>query len=345
MQTDTPAQVRFSWRALNRFQKWAIAAVIVTYLLILIGGFVRAAGAGLGCPDWPKCFGYWLPPSEASQIQAKGFDPALFNPSLMWIEYINRIAGVLTGFFILVTTYLAVRHYRKVPRVFWSVVIAFVLTLFQGWLGGQVVALELEGWIVTLHMILALVIVILLLYAAVCAFFPNGQPIANIPAERRKVARWGQVLTAFGLVQLTLGALVRGHIDDVSSKINIPRSEWVANVGITDPMHRTGAMVLTMLVLIATYMIIHERKLHPWIHRTAWVMSGLVLVQVAAGIGLAYAALPPALQNIHLIVGNLLIGAMTLLVLLAYRLPITPTEQPSNVQSKPHNLKSPSVTN
>lgn len=318
-------QVRFSWRRLDRFQKWAMITTIATYFLIFVGGIVRASGAGLGCPDWPKCFGYWIPPASADMIAQHGFDASQFNPTLMWIEYINRLIGMLIGFFLLITTYLMLRHYRKSKRVFWSVLGALALTLFQGWLGGKVVHLELEGWIVTLHMILALVIVGLLLYATVCAFFPNGRPIANVPAERRTVARWGQALVGFGLVQLTLGALVRGHIDDVSSKMNIPRSDWVSQVGITDPLHRTGALIFTISILAATYAIVHNRSLHPWIHRTAWIASGLVLTQVAAGIGLAYGALPPPLQAIHLIVGSLLIGCLMTLVLLAYRLPVSPS--------------------
>jgi cytochrome c oxidase assembly protein subunit 15 len=306
---------------LNGFQKLALATTIATYLLIMVGGFVRAAGAGLGCPDWPKCFGYWMPPAEASQIAAKGFDPALFNPTLMWIEYGNRLVGVAVGFLILATTVVAFRHYRQVGRIFWPTVAAFVLVLFQGWLGGKVVALELEGWIVTVHLILALVIVILLLYATVCAFFPGGKPLTTVPPQRQTIARFGQGLVGFGLVQLSLGALVRGHIDDVASKTGLPRAEWLAQVGTLDHLHRASALLLTLAVLAVTVVVVRQRDLHPWLRRTAWAMAGLVLTQVAAGIGLAYGALPPPLQTIHIVVGTLLIGAFTLLVLLAYRLP------------------------
>jgi cytochrome c oxidase assembly protein subunit 15 len=311
------------WR-LTGFQKLALATTIATYFLIMVGGFVRAAGAGLGCPDWPHCFGYWIPPSEASMIADKGFDPALFNKTLMWIEYGNRLVGVAVGFLILATTVAAVRHYRKVPRILWPTVAAFVLVLFQGWLGGKVVDFDLAGWIVTAHLVLALVIVILLLYATVCAFFPGGQPLANVPAERRRIARYGQGLVGFGLVQLTLGALVRGHIDDVASKTGLPRDQWLAQVGLTDHLHRISALALTAAVLAVAFAVLRNRQLHPWLHRTAWSMAGLVLIQVAAGIGLAYGALPPPLQTTHIIAGTLLIGVFTMLVLLAYRLPVDP---------------------
>ncbi len=308
-------------RRLNGFQKLALATTIATYLLIMVGGFVRAAGAGLGCPDWPKCFGYWVPPAEASQITAKGFDAALFNPTKMWIEYGNRLVGVAVGFLILATTVVAFRHYRQVGRIFWPTLAALVLVVFQGWLGSKVVELELRGWVVSVHLILALVIVILLLYATVCAFFPGGKPLAVIPPERHTIARFGQGLVAFGLIQLVLGALVRGHIDDVASKTGLPRGEWLAQVGLTDHLHRFSALVLTVAVLAVAFAVLRQPTMHPWLRRTAWAMVGLVLIQVAAGIGLAYAALPPPLQTIHIVVGTLLIGAFTLLVLLAYRLP------------------------
>lgn len=319
---SSPAAATGMQRGLNGFQKLALATTIATYLLIMVGGFVRAAGAGLGCPDWPKCFGYWLPPGEAGQIAAKGFDPALFNPTLMWIEYGNRIIGVIVGFLILATAVVAVRRYRTTPRVLWPTIAAFVLVLFQGWLGGKTVELDLKGWIVTLHLILALVIVMVLLYATVCAFFEGGQPLANLPAKRRRIASLGKVVIGLSLVQLTLGALVRGHIDDVSSKSGLPRAQWVAQVGTVDHLHRTGALILTLAVVGLAWIVLRTRDLHPWLHRMAWASVGLLAIQVAAGIGLAYAALPPPLQTIHIIVGTLLIGALTTLVLLAYRLPV-----------------------
>ena len=88
----------------------------------------------------------------------------------MWTEYLNRLLGVTVGFLILATAISAWRHHRRQPRILWTTIAAFLLTGFEGWLGGRVVAHELAAWIVTAHLIVALVIVQLLLYATVEAF-------------------------------------------------------------------------------------------------------------------------------------------------------------------------------
>src|SRR5207247_1836170 len=96
----------------SSFQRLALCTTAITYFLILVGGLVRASGAGLGCPDWPRCFGSWIPPASAAQLPPQ-FDPSLFNPTLMWTEYLNRLLGVTVGFLILATVVSAWRHRRR----------------------------------------------------------------------------------------------------------------------------------------------------------------------------------------------------------------------------------------
>src|SRR2546422_10799037 len=151
---------------LSSFQRLALWTTATTYFLILVGGLVRASGAGLGCPDWPRCFGSWIPPASAAQLPSR-FDPSLFNPTLMWTEYLNRLLGVTVGFLIFATAVSAGRHHRREPRILGATVAALLLTGLQGGLGGRVVANELAAWVVTIEMIVALAIVQVLLYATV----------------------------------------------------------------------------------------------------------------------------------------------------------------------------------
>ncbi|MDO7885427.1 COX15/CtaA family protein [Hymenobacter cheonanensis] len=187
----------------RRFRFWSVLTVISIYLLILVGGIVRATGSGMGCPDWPKCFGQWVPPTEASQLPANykqlytaqrvaknqklartlaslGFRQVAgdifahptqyietdFNPTKTWIEYINRLLGALIGIFVFVTAVVAIPYFKRDQPIFWLAVASWLLTGFQGWLGSLVVSTNLLPVMVTIHMGLALLIVALLLYAA-----------------------------------------------------------------------------------------------------------------------------------------------------------------------------------
>ncbi|WP_426059545.1 COX15/CtaA family protein [Hymenobacter sp. B1770] len=188
--------------AVRRFRFVGILTVVSVYLLILVGGIVRSTGSGMGCPDWPKCFGQWIPPTEASQLPADykeiytaqrvaknqklartlerlGFAQVAgsifahptqyietdFNAVKTWIEYVNRLLGALIGVFVFLTVVFALPYWRRDRPIFWLAFGSFVLTGVQGYLGSLVVSTNLLPIMVTIHMALALVIVALLLHA------------------------------------------------------------------------------------------------------------------------------------------------------------------------------------
>jgi cytochrome c oxidase assembly protein subunit 15 len=283
---------------------------------------VRASDAGLGCPDWPKCFGRYYPPLTHDQVPDP-IDASKFDFQLAWIEYTNRLLGVLVGLLILGTLIQAVRKHRDQPRLLYPTLGAFVLVVFQGWLGGQVVEQELTPWIITVHMLLALIIVSLLLYATVAGFFPNSQPFADLPRSRRRLGQIAVVVLLLTLAQVGLGTQLRGELEVVEDEQpQLARSEWIHETGWVDIAHRSYSWVVLFGVLSILYYT--HRKIDPnrWLRRNAWAMAGLVGVQILAGIGLAYGGLPPTLQVVHLIAGSLFVGAITLIYLLASRLPV-----------------------
>ncbi|MDB5234860.1 MAG: cytochrome oxidase assembly protein [Hymenobacter sp.] len=194
--------------AVRRFRFVGLLTVIAVYLLILVGGVVRSTGSGMGCPDWPKCFGSWVPPTKISQLPANykevytaqrvaknqklartlqrmGFSQVAgsifahptqhietdFNPVKTWIEYVNRLLGALIGIFVFLTVVFALPYWRRDRTIFWLAFASFLLTGVQGYLGSLVVSTNLLPVMVTIHMALALVIVALLLYAVDRASF------------------------------------------------------------------------------------------------------------------------------------------------------------------------------
>ncbi|PYQ19155.1 MAG: heme A synthase [Acidobacteria bacterium] len=305
-------------RRLDLFQKLALATTATTYLLILVGGLVRAAGAGLGCPDWPKCFGSWVPPTRADQLPP-AFDPAQFNAALAWTEYLNRLLGVVVGFLIFATLAAAVAGHRRAPRVLWPTLFAFLLVGFQGWLGGRVVAHGLEPWIVTAHLVVALVIVSLLLYATVNAFFPSAAPAPS--PGRRRLGRAAGALLALTLAQVAVGTQVRSRIDEAARADRLPRAAWLASAGGVDMAHRKTSLAVLAGALTLLVVTWRRERAPGWLVGAAAAAAGLTLVQITVGVVLAYLDLPRGAQVAHLAVASLLLGAETLVALLAYRLP------------------------
>lgn len=231
----------------RRFRFWSVLTVVSIYLLILVGGVVRATGSGMGCPDWPKCFGQWVPPTNINQLPADykqvytaqrvaknqklartlaglGFKQVAgeifahptqyietdFNATKTWIEYLNRLLGAVIGIFVFVTAVVALPYWRRDQTVFWLAVGGWLLTGVQGWLGSLVVSTNLLPIMVTIHMGLALLIVAMLLYAADRAQLePKMTMQLASQSDRNENAGGIQVLLWLALL-VTFGQIVLG---------------------------------------------------------------------------------------------------------------------------------------
>ena len=312
------------FQRLSPFQRLALWTTATTYFLILVGGLVRASGAGLGCPDWPRCFGGWVPPMSAAELPPQ-FDPAQFNQTLMWTEYVNRLLGVAVGFLIFATAISAWRHHRRDPRILWTTIGAFLLVGFQGWLGGRVVAHELAAWIVTVHMMVALVIVQMLLYVTVRAGSPShlgsrALEHSSTPAPQH-LSTFVIALIVVTLIQIAIGTQVRGGVD-AALDAGVARDAALATVGTLDVLHRDAAFITLMgSILLSLWLVTRSgpAKAGLYIVRWSWVVLGLAVGQVALGVVMAYVSLVPAAQVLHLTVASLLLGAETVLLLLSWR--------------------------
>ena len=304
---------------LSSFQRLALWTTATTYFLILVGGLVRASGAGLGCPDWPRCFGGWVPPLSVAELPPQ-FDPSQFNPTLMWTEYLNRLLGMAVGFLILTTAVSAWRHHRRDPRILWTTIAALLLTGFQGWLGGRVVAHELAAWIVTVHMIVALVIVQMLLYVTVRAF-PPTHPSTRAPQHPSTSAppllsTFAILLIVVTLIQIALGTQVRGGVD-AALDAGVAREAALATVGSLDYLHRDAAFATLLGAVLLTLWLVTKGS--GLLIRWSWLVLGLAALQVAVGVVMAYVSLLPAAQVAHLTLASLLLGAETVLLLVSWR--------------------------
>ncbi len=298
---------------LNIYQKTAILTVIATIVLIFVGGLVRASGAGLGCPDWPQCFGMWIPPTNVADLPPQ-YDADLFNPVHTWLEYVNRLVGVLIGFLITLTFIISFRYRKKDPIITVFSGLAFVLVLFQGWLGGQVVRSGLSAGIITLHMIMAMIILAVLLYASFRAM--NTRLTTVLSSNTRKTLLWVSGGMLFlTLAQMIFGTQVREEVDVAKNVMELPREAWIDSLSGLYDFHRSFSW---LLVLFSGTLLYYNRKFDVTrrLHILGWAVFVMIILQMFVGIGMEWFSMPGALQVIHLVGIAVLICAELLYMLI-----------------------------
>lgn len=299
---------------MNTLRRMALVSTIATYILIFIGGLVRVSGAGLGCPDWPKCFGRWIPPTDVSQLPAD-IDPSLFNITLAWIEYLNRLSGMLVGILIAITAVLALMHARRVPRIFWPAVAAGLLTAFQGWQGSVVISSELEPVVVSVHAVLALIIVSLLIWVTQQAHYelhPRDRQMSSLPGT---TGRWITILWVISIVQIILGTRMREGLEVVSQQFPLLSSaQWVTKIGAVSHIHMTLGLVVAVITWwFGRRVIKHTARSDRLVRQTTLAAMVLAGAQIVSGLAFMFIGIPPLVQIFHLWMASLFIGALLIL--------------------------------
>ncbi|AYN68724.1 heme A synthase [Euzebyella marina] len=334
----------------NSFRKVAKLSLILVYLVIIAGAVVRMTGSGMGCPDWPKCFGHYIPPTDESELQwqantpfTKGqiiirdealvvanksfttgndfeaanwdaytkHDYATFNVAHTWIEYINRLFGALAGFATLILAVLSFKFLRNKKRVTvlsWLVVFGMG---FQAWLGATVVYSVLEPVKITLHMIMALVIVAMLLYL----IYITKQEKEPLDRPQVKIAPLMTLTLVLTLVQIVLGTQVRQFVDE---QIDVfgesAKNLWLSDIDWKFYLHRSFSIIVVLLNIVLAQRIY---KIGLGFKKINWVL-GLIALEVITGISMYYLDFPFASQPAHLVLASLLFGVQFYLVLEAY---------------------------
>lgn len=149
----------------ERLRLIVVLTLTLTFELILVGAFTRLTDSGLGCPDWPGCYGSASPIGARSEIHAAqtAMPTGPVTHTKAWIEMLHRYFASAVGFLILVTAALHTRWRREpgMPSPLWSW-LALVWVVVQGLFGALTVTMKLFPAIVTLHLVLALGLLMLL---------------------------------------------------------------------------------------------------------------------------------------------------------------------------------------
>lgn len=326
-------------RSSNIASKINLYTIIAVYFLILVGGIVRSMGAGMGCPDWPKCFGSYIPPTDESALPANyeevyvesrvkknqrlslvlsglGFeelsqqvasDPTIrnstsFDVQKAWVEYINRLVGVLIGFLVILNMYFSFRYWREQRLVTVLGIGSFILVVFQGWVGSLVVSTNLLPGFISFHMLLALLLVVLLLWQRHHMSKRSGEQV---------VGR-GPLLALLILfvVQIVLGIQVREEIDMIKHTA-LGRDEWISRLGVYFYIHRSYSLLLTGLIGYLWYINYKNGIYSQWLV----ILCATVIVEILLGVVMAYFAVPAFAQPAHLLLATVAFGAIFYLFL------------------------------
>lgn len=319
----------------HAFRRLGIMTIAAVYFLILVGGIVRASGAGMGCPDWPTCFGQLIPPTDVSQlpanyqeIYAHGYQNAIFNPIKTWTEYLNRLTGVSIGFLILLTAW-ASRAYKQVDKVvFYSCISVLLLVMFQGWLGSRVVASNLKPLVITLHMLLALFIVALLIYA-IARSQREWLRLQRSPNLHAKFLLVLKVAMGMTLLQIAMGTQVREAVDVMMNELKIAdRQYWREGFPMVFYIHRSFSSVILVTNLWLVWRL-HQAKQEGSSHlyRFGYALIGLVVTAILAGVSLDRLGFPAIAQPIHLLMATLIFG-MQFFIFISLRYAVELREAP-----------------
>jgi len=310
--------------AQRRFLWCAAGTVATIYALILVGGIVRASGAGMGCPDWPTCFGQWIPPLDESELPAnyqeiyaeRGYADTVFNVRKTWTEYLNRLLGAFTGLTILATLVFACPYRRQDPLVPGLAAAGFVLVAVQGWLGSVVVATNLHTGMITLHMLLAQVIVGIVIVALWRAARPRvvaaGAAGAELP---RGTGALLVVAMGAGLLQLVVGTQVREEVDLIArASGHTDRHLWIAALPNVYAVHKWLALPLVAINGWVIWLVLSRLRaaVPRWL---AYALAALLLGTIAVGTSMERLNLPIFAQPLHLWFGSLIFGLQLAMLL------------------------------
>jgi cytochrome c oxidase assembly protein subunit 15 len=329
-------------------RRFGILTISSVFLLLLAGGVVRSSGSGMGCPDWPMCYGNYFPPTcscqlpaDYQQVYAKKrilkaekfasllsslglkrqaqmlladpnlLKPEVFNPQKAWTEYINRIIGVLSGLFSLVFFISLIRIRKHISKTrFWTGVAGFAMMLFNAWLGSIVVATNLFPVIVTIHYLAAYAVLALFMFSILNARL-NEQ---NMALYRYK---WFFIFfVGMSLIQVVYGTQLRQVADQGLSTGELFRTGQVNFdfLGSIFKTHWILAIALVFLSLVPLFFL-RKRLEKKWFLMVCMLPVTLV-IQYFSGVINLKMAFPMIPQVSHIFFAGIIFG-ITLYICIA----------------------------
>ena len=320
------------------FIKVSKISLILVFLVILAGSFVIMTGSGIGCPDWPKCFGHLIPPTSISQIEwspKKTYNKGVilkhdgklivskkkfvsknkinlsnwenytkhnysdFDATKTWIEFINRLLGVIAGLATLIMFFISLTYWNKKNILIFNSFLIIVGMGFQAWLGKLVVDSNLAPYKITVHMLMALVIISLIIYSILKAKNHKESKIIKDTFVKNLI-----LFSVFvSLFQIIIGTQVREFID-LQYEIYGPnkKNQWLNAPNFYFYFHRSFSILIVLLNFSLYYLIKSKNYSSILIKKIGIV----ILLEIFVGIIMFYLDFPFLSQPIHLLLATIL---------------------------------------
>ena len=332
---------------MNSLYRKTIISIVIVYLVILAGGIVRMTGSGMGCPDWPKCFGFLIPPTERSQLEWKSnseynknqiviideklfyandkfkskskfemsnwseytkHDYSKFNVYHTWIEYINRLIGAIAGLSVLILFVNSLKFLKTKKIITGLSFLALIAIIFQAWLGKMVVDSNLMANTITVHMLMAIILLFILF---------SILAISNPSKKRVRVSRNISILVLISivllLIQIITGTEVRKFIDIKMELLNYTEKErWIENISSSFSFHRSFSWAI---IIVNSLIYFYARKSGLKL-KVIHIVNTLIFFQISSGIIMYYFHFPFSSQPIHLLISTMIISIQFYFLLL-----------------------------
>ena len=341
-----------NWLGLNYNLSTKISLFLL-YILILAGGVVRCTGSGMGCPDWPKCFGMYIPPTSVDQLPEnyeKIFvegrikknerlssvlsffglnklsekiknDPEIkkgesFNVFKTWTEYINRLIGALVGLSLLFVFLCSIFLKPLNRKLILLSFLSLVLVFFQAWVGSIVVSTNLLSGLITFHVIVALLIIC----NVILCYHLSSKNDNNY--SRSKLLNFFIVisLTLF-IIQMVLGTEVRESVDELLKLYGFNfRENIIESLNNSFKIHRSFSLLILLFQIMTVVTIYLKFKTHNYFKLLSVLMLVIIISEILVGAGMAYFSIPKILQPIHLFIAFIAFGLQFYILLLNFSL-------------------------
>ena len=296
---------------MTRFQKTAVATLIATVLLVTVGVIVRATDSGMGCPDWPLCYGQIIPPLDDYKA---------------WWEWIHRTIAAVIGFLILGVAFFAWKDHRDRPSILWPSLAAVALVVFQAWLGRETVRMNNSGDSVTAHLAAAMALLGLLVYVTVRAFYP-----AKLPARggSQRFTLLAVLAAATMFVLLLFGSNVTAQdaglvfpdwplMNGSLIPIQAGMDEQVRGLYEAHALHRYVAGIVLVIVWVTAFAAWRTQRDRRAVFWMACAMGLIYPVQVVIGGLQVFTLLADWTQTLHVALSALLWGLAVALATTSY---------------------------